>query len=175
MAPKFFVTHFKNNNIIINKNKFIVYKNNNKYNFKSPLKNEKESFHINIKFKVCDSNEIKKIKILKNNKLLFNNNIYSESALYHVNKKNSSKPLKKFPRSSTYRGVSKNGNKWQVLLMNNRNKYYLGNYNSEEVAAKIYDIFALKFRGKKALTNYFYSDEQISKIFEKNNNNNIIK
>ena len=81
-------------------------------------------------------------------------------------KANTEKEIKKFINGSKYRGVSKNGNKWQVLLTNDKIKYYFGNYNSQEVAAKIYDFFSLKFRGKKAITNFLYMDEQIQKIYE---------
>ena len=56
--------------------------------------------------------------------------------------------------------------------MNNKNKYYLGNYKSEEIAAKIYDIFALKFLGKKAITNFFYNDENIKEITKFNTHEN---
>ena len=63
---------------------------------------------------------------------------------------------KSFKRSSKYRGVSRNGNKWQVLIMINRKKTYIGNYDSEEYAAKAYDQYAIKYHGDKARTNFFY-------------------
>ena len=63
---------------------------------------------------------------------------------------------KSFKRSSKYRGVSRNGNKWQVLIMINRKKTYIGNYDSEEDAAKAYDQYAIKYHGDKARTNFFY-------------------
>ena len=70
---------------------------------------------------------------------------------------------------------SKNGNQWQVLLMFKKSKSYVGSYNSEEIAAKIYDILAIKLRGVKARTNFKYSYEQIKKIgdtdFDKNSKN----
>ena len=64
--------------------------------------------------------------------------------------------LKNNKRSSKYRGVSRNGNKWQVLIMINRKKTYIGNYESEEEAAKAYDQYAIKYHGDKARTNFFY-------------------
>ena len=53
--------------------------------------------------------------------------------------------------------------------MNNKKKYYLGNYNSEDLAARIYDVHAIKSFGIKARTNFVYDDNQINKI----NNNKI--
>ena len=50
--------------------------------------------------------------------------------------------------------------------MHKRGKSYVGNYNSEELAAKIYDILALKYRGIKARTNFKYTYQQIKKIGE---------
>jgi hypothetical protein len=43
-------------------------------------------------------------------------------------------------RGSRYRGISKNGrNSWQVLVMVNRNKKYVGAIYDEIKAARIYD------------------------------------
>ena len=52
-------------------------------------------------------------------------------------------------------------------MMNNNKQFSIGNYPSEELAARIYDIFALKNRGVKARTNFVYNKNQIKKIFEK--------
>ena len=70
-------------------------------------------------------------------------------------------------RSSKYRGVSKNGNKWQVLIMINKKKYYVGNFSSEDLAARIYDIQAIKSWGIKARTNFVYDNKQLNKIYNK--------
>jgi len=35
-------------------------------------------------------------------------------------------------RGSKYRGISKNGNSWQILVMINRKKKYLGTIQSQE-------------------------------------------
>ena len=48
--------------------------------------------------------------------------------------------------------------------MNNKRTYYLGNFQSEKIAARIYDIFSLKLRGNKAITNFSYGNEIINKI-----------
>ena len=152
-------------------NKFGIYKNTFEYFNKILSKDENESINKkDIKFKIDKSNKIKIIRILKNNKLVYNNNIDNNNInnenISFYNNNYSNKLFKKFLRSSSFRGVSKNGNKWQVLFMNNKKKYYLGNFYSEKLAAIIYDIFALKYKGKKASTNYYYTDEQITKIKE---------
>jgi len=65
------------------------------------------------------------------------------------------KRLKKYIyRGSKYRGVSRNGKTWQVLIMINRNKNYIGNFKSEEEAAKAYDKFAMKYHKNKARLNF---------------------
>ena len=59
--------------------------------------------------------------------------------------------------------------------MNNKKSYYFGNFQSEKIAAKIYDIFSLKFRGNRAITNFSYDNDHIEKIKKINfdNNNNL--
>ena len=167
MVPKFFVTNsFMNkNNKIIKPDKFLVYKyfDNNK---NIAIKNTNNDSHPNIKFKVYNSRKLKNYKILQKEKMTHDKSIYSDGSSKRILEKISNKEFKKFINSSKYRGVSKNGNKWQVLLMNDKIRYYFGNYNSEEVAAKIYDFFSLKFKGNKAKTNFFYSEEKIKKIFD---------
>lgn len=66
--------------------------------------------------------------------------------------------------------MSRNGNNWQVLIMIKNKKYYLGTYPSEEIAAKIYDIVAIKSQGFKARTNFPYNNIQIKNIYEANIN-----
>ena len=109
------------------------------------------------------------IKVFKNNKVVYiNKNLLKKNSISRGIKK-----LKKInfiiakKRSSKFRGVSKNGNKWQVLMMVNNKKYFLGNYPSEELAARIYDIQAIKSWGIKAKTNFVYDNDQIKKIYLK--------
>ena len=59
-------------------------------------------------------------------------------------------------RGSKYRGVSRNGKTWQVLIMTNRNKNYIGNFKSEVEAARAYDEYAMKFHKSKARLNFFH-------------------
>ena len=50
--------------------------------------------------------------------------------------------------------------------MINNKKYYIGSYYSEEIAARIYDILAIKNFGIKARTNFIYNYIQLKKIKE---------
>ena len=163
------------NNIII-KNKYFNISNI----FKSEKVNQNNNNNITNKTESVLSTNTEnnnEIKVLKNNKVVYVNS-------YLLNSPSTSKKLKKLKkitfigkskRSSQFRGVSKNGNQWQVLLMFKKSKSYVGSYNSEEIAAKIYDILAIKLRGVKARTNFKYSYEQIKKIgdidFNKNSKN----
>ena len=88
----------------------------------------------------------------------------SSSASRNLKQINKTTFISERKRRSKFRGVSKNGNQWQVLLMHNKGKSYVGSYSSEEFAAKIYDILAIKLRGIKARTNFKYTYEQIKKI-----------
>jgi hypothetical protein len=67
-------------------------------------------------------------------------------------------------RGSKYRGISKNGNSWQILMMVNRKKKYLGTLQSEELAAKFYDKVAIQYQGAKAKTNFPYNKQQVMQI-----------
>lgn len=60
-------------------------------------------------------------------------------------------------RGSKFRGISKNGNSWQILLMVNRKKKYLGTLPTEELAAQFYDKVAIQYQGAKAKTNFPYN------------------
>ena len=105
-----------------------------------------------------------KIKVFKNNKTVYMNSYW----VYNPTKKpkSSKNSLMINGRSSKYRGVSRNGNNWQVFLMINRNKTYVGTYPSEEIAARVYDIMSIKYRGIKARTNFIYNNDQIKMIKE---------
>ena len=121
------------------------------------------------KKKIFDLQTNNEIKVLKNNKVVYINkkilNKYSTVRDIKKLKKNNFIIRKK--RSSKYRGVSINGSKWQVLIMINNKKFFLGNYPSEDLAARIYDIQAIKSWGIKAKTNFVYDSNQIKKIYKK--------
>lgn len=67
-------------------------------------------------------------------------------------------------RGSRFRGVSKNGNKWQVLVMGNQKKQYSGSIKDETSAAKMYDKFAIKNLALRAKTNFDYNRKDLIKI-----------
>ena len=70
----------------------------------------------------------------------------------------------KKPRGSKFRGVSRNGNQWQVLIMVNKKKRYVGSYSKEEEAARAYDKVALQCHGSKAKTNFDYTKQEVEDI-----------
>ena len=69
--------------------------------------------------------------------------------------------LESSTRSSRYRGVSRNGHQWQVLIMINKKKHYIGSFMSEEEAAREYDRVAIRNKGAKAKPNFSYTEEQV--------------
>ena len=87
---------------------------------------------------------------------------------YLYESQNKEKTIKKSPaiRGSKYRGISKNGNKWQTIVTFKKINEYVGVFETEEIAARIYDIVSIKNRGIKAKTNFKYDISQIQKIIE---------
>lgn len=144
-----------NNSIIEDNTKKINEKSNNIFNImninnadnKNEIKSNNEKIMINNKYVYANPNEI---------------DLFPYSNSYRNSKKIIFVGVGK--RSSKYRGVSKNGNQWQVLIMINKSKTYIGTYPSENIAARIYDIIAIKNRGIKARTNFVYSKNQLNKI-----------
>ena len=59
------------------------------------------------------------------------------------------KSMKTKSRGSRFRGVSKNGSKFQVFIMIHKKKRFIGVFEDEEVAAKVYDKLAIIFHGHK--------------------------
>ena len=144
------INSFKNNE---NKNKEFVYKKLNYFNINKFIK-KKELYSNN---KGLLNNEKKIIK--------YNKTVYINKFLIKEKRTKRSKDLKN-KRSSKYRGVSKNGNGWQVLIMFNKNQSYIGTFYSEKLAARIYDIASIKRIGINAKTNFLYNNKQISRILE---------
>ena len=142
----------------------INYESEEKINTNNIINNKKESALF------LDNERNNVIKVLKNNKEVYVNSylLNSHSASKNLIKFNIITFIGKRKRSSKFRGVSKNGNQWQVLIMYKKGKSYAGSYPSEELAARIYDILAIKLRGIKARTNFKYRYDQIKKIVDNN-------
>ena len=105
------------------------------------------------------SNEI---RVKKNNKFIFMNKLLIKE------KRKKKDIIKKKSRKSLYRGVSKNGKKWQTIISYKYCKGYIGSYPTQDLAARVNDIFSIKNRGIKAKTNFQYNLHQIQKISEVN-------
>ena len=131
---------FKNEKIDIEENiELSKFKNINRKNNNNIIENN---------YGKKDEEDIKKkseVKIMINNKLVYSNsndtNLYQYSNNFQKTKKN--KFINVGQRRSKYRGVSKNGNQWQVLFMVNKSKSYVGTYTSEDLAARVNDIMAI--------------------------------
>lgn len=67
-------------------------------------------------------------------------------------------------RGSKYRGVSRNKNKWQMMIMINQKKVYVGAIGNEHDAAKYYDSIAIICQGLSAKTNFSYDSKKIKQI-----------
>lgn len=158
-------------NIIDNKEGILINNNSPFNNSSTKLKffNNEKNISRNILLDLDSNNEI---KILKNRKMIYVNKdlLNNYSTARNIKKLKKINFVKINKTSSKYRGVSRNGNSWQVLIMIKNKKYYIGSYPSEEIAAKIYDIAAIKSRGVKARTNFPYNSIQIKNIYEANIN-----
>lgn len=80
------------------------------------------------------------------------------------NTNRNSNHTQQYKRSSNFRGVSKNGVNWQVLIMLEKKLKYFGCFRSQEEAALVYDILGIKYQGTKVKTNFMYSKEEIDFI-----------
>ena len=129
---------------------------------------ENESIFLNKKrnFSSVDSEQqkIQKVQIIKNNKVVYTSVQQNKNFLRAKKNLNKLTFISRGQRGSKYRGVSKNGNQWQVLIMIKKSKSYIGSYHTEELAARIYDIISLKNNGTKAKTNFCYSENEIKNL-----------
>lgn len=67
-------------------------------------------------------------------------------------------------RGSTFRGISKNGRQWQVIVFIDRQKTYLCISNIKARAARLYDVAVIQAKGLDAQVNYDYSKAQLLAI-----------
>mmetsp|Transcript_33484 Transcript_33484/g.38446 ORF Transcript_33484/g.38446 Transcript_33484/m.38446 type:complete len:156 (+) Transcript_33484:318-785(+) len=95
------------------------------------------------------------------------NTIHDDSVVFLGKKKaHYFKHDRKTKRRSGYRGVSRNGASWQVLMMINNVKTYIGCYDTEEEGALVYDIVSILFKQRKARTNLSYSKAKLLKLMQ---------
>ena len=128
-----------NNDFAFQKENFIIQKNES-----GNVRNEPQSYLIN-----NDVNSFKKsfCESLDNSNPKLNNKININDKLsFDEGKNNEIKVLKN--KKKVYIK--------QVLIMINNKKYYKGSYLSEDIAARIYDIMAIKYFGIKARTNFIF-------------------
>lgn len=71
--------------------------------------------------------------------------------------KNKSQKIRKSNRHSDYRGVSRNGKKWQVMIIGSIKKKYFGGIINENEAAAFYDRLSILTNGLAAKTNFNYT------------------
>ena len=90
---------------------------------------------------------------IKKNKIFLIKKVKDKSKEMKEDKKKIKKKYT-YNNSSKFRGVLRRGKRWQAFIMVNRNKNYIGNFKSEEEAAKVYDKYAMKFHGDKARLNF---------------------
>ena len=69
-------------------------------------------------------------------------------------------------RGSRYRGISVNGNKWQLFVFVKNKKYYVGQLSTEHEAAELYDKINIIHNGPEANTNLAYTKEQVQAIID---------
>jgi hypothetical protein len=88
------------------------------------------------------------------------NAIYLTKSVKPARSRNAKHPEKR----SRFIGVSKNGKKWQALVVIGTNKVYLGSYPTEEEAAKIYDYYSILSQSKDAKVNSNYTIKEVLDI-----------
>lgn len=66
--------------------------------------------------------------------------------------------------ASKYRGVTRNKDKYQVMIMGNFKKFYIGGIKTEMEAARLYDKLAIFYHGVEAKTNFEYTKRDIQVV-----------
>ena len=117
--------------------------------------NNLENIFINKKTKRNEEkNEINKInQEIKKNKIFSIKKVKDKNKEMEEDRKQLIKSMSNYKKSK-FRGVLRKGKGWQAFIMINRNKNYIGNFKTEEEAAKVYDEYAMKFHKNKARLNF---------------------
>lgn len=87
-----------------------------------------------------------------------------EVVIHPLMKKFKQKNYRSKTVGSRYRGVSKNKHKWQVMIMGNFKKFYIGGIKTELEAAKLYDKLAIFYHGMEAKTNFQYTKTDVENL-----------
>jgi len=92
-----------------------------------------------------------------------------ENLAFLTHSQNAQNKKKKKGTSSKYIGVSKaaGNTKWRACIHKSKT-YNLGDYDDEEQAAKVYDVYAFYFFGKTAMSNNLLTETEISFIILNN-------
>ena len=88
----------------------------------------------------------------------------NDTVIHPLMKKLKTKNYRSKTVGSKYRGVSKNKHKWQVMIMGNFKKFYIGGIKTELEAAKLYDKLAIFYHGIEAKTNFKYTKLDIEAL-----------
>lgn len=83
---------------------------------------------------------------------------------YKKSRASNSKRVSK--RRSKYIGVTRNSRNYQALIVINGKKTYIGSYESELEAAKVFDWYSILLHAKKATTNFSYSGDDIVNLIQ---------
>jgi len=133
----------------------IIFKNaysKNNYDI-SNEPNNLENIFINKKTKRNEEKNEEILEIKKKNKIFLIEKVKDKKKEMEEDKKKIIKSISIY-RKSRFRGVLRKGKRWQVFIMINRNKNYIGNFKTEEEAAKVYDEYAMEFHKDKARLNF---------------------
>ena len=135
------------NNLLILHN-FVLFNNNNQSEPDIQNKEDKYERTANLNNHTMNNLYKKKKPIFKIEKMYQKQRTKSQMRMITKYKRRN--------RGSKYRGVSKTKNKWEAIIMINRQRVHLGCFNTEEEAAKAYDKVAVIFHKDKARTNFTY-------------------
>lgn len=86
-------------------------------------------------------------------------NYCKENCRWVTRSVNSQNQRKQKGKSSNYRGVRKEKNRWEVGIMKNGKRYYLGRFVLEKEAAEAYNKKAIELYGENAYLNKFDEED----------------
>ena len=129
-------------------------KNNNNI---SNEPNNLENILINKKTKRNEGKDPEILELKKKNKIFSIKKVKDKSKEMEEDRKQLIKSMSNYKKSK-FRGVLRKGKRWQAFIMINRNKNYIGNFETEEEDDKVYDEYAMKFHKNKARINFTHKE-----------------